>query len=610
MKQYFFICTMLLAAACSWEKVIVTEEILDQEVVENQPKVTYIVAKGGETKASIANDGAFTWNAKDKIAVYAGGYKISEELDGPYDNTNGAVFEFTGREAFDEEDRANFAVFPSSLVYDGNGNLYATDVTASSLKVNLPGTYTLAQVAYGVTGVTPVPMIATNEPNGNLAFKNICALLRITVNNISKDAHTLKITFPGKKVQGVFTLKSVVPGTTATVTEDTAGEDDTITITDLGISSFTSGLVLSLPVPTGEYGDVVVGAYDSDGHRIHYIYKPIKSSANWAPTRTTARKVTVNLPVFTVSNDKKVVFAPGNLQAVIGASFSNDIPNYATSWNFASHQYEAIGATKTTKSGSYSINSFRASNTIGDVCDLFAWYGDAATGFGKGSSYTDDKYKYGIIRPSGNIGIYTGGTYNTDTNKWSGGDHLLSDWGHNTIGDYPVDTWRVLNESEWNSAVLTREGATYLRATISDASPVAYGLIITPDQYTHPSGVNAFANPNSATGASSDNTYTLSDWEKLEAAGCVFLPITNTRKKKNSVLDTGYPADGWYWTSAKGSSGKKATALVFYDLALGVTNINNDSSSGTSTQPSDNNITNVVVDRYNGCAVRLVRDVN
>lgn len=609
MKKYLIICATLLMAACSREGIIITKEVADEVVVEEpQPaedpaeKVTYIEAKSEKTKASIDDaTAAFTWNTGDKVAVYAGGYKISDDLSSTYDGQGSATFAFSGSEAFDDADRANFAVFPASLAYDGNGNLYASDVTASSLKVNLPASYTLAQVQ---GEVSPVPMIATNAPNGGLTFKNICALVRLTVNNISKDANTLKITFPGKKVQGEFTLTGVTAGTTATVTANTSGADDTITITDLGISAFTSGLVISVPVPTGvasslEYGDVVVGAYDANNHKIHSIATPIKDTP-WVPTRLSAKKVTANLPVFTVANDKKVVFAPGNLKAVLAATFATDKPSYASSWSFAAHQYDAIGD-YTPANKTYSDNSFR-SPYVGVVFDLFAWFGQSATGFV--DDYADDKYKYGIIRPSSNIRSFTGETKNED---------ILLDWGHNTIsdsiGEYPVDTWRTPSPEDWDMAILTRNNHVFLRATITDASPVAHGLIITPDQYSHPAGVAAFSNTNVSDGACSDNEYTINDWEKLEAAGCVFFPMTNHREKSSGALATAWPGDGCYWTNkAASGSTPKSKAFLFTDTSLGtVTSIK---VNGVDTQMTfvDCNFTTLY--RYIGYAVRLVRDVN
>lgn len=591
---------LILAASCNQIEVLPEEpqpQPQTQITEEQQPAATvyYIEAKGGETKSSISGtDGSFTWSASDQIAVYAGGYKLSDGLESG--GAASATFAFTGDNIVDDASRADFAIFPASLVFDGSSVRTGSDTnhSAAGLTVTLPASYTLADVQ---DEKVPVPMIAANAPGGSLAFKNICALLRVTVNNVPKDTRRIEFDFGGKKVQGEFTLTSVTAGTTATVTSDTDGSDDIITVLTPDFDTF-GDLTINLPVPTGvadsqEYTNVVITSYDaaSGGHKINSITTAVKSGTTWAPGRTSARKLTAYLPVFTVSASKKVVFAPGNLKAVLAATFATDKPSYASSWSFAEHQYDAIGDyipdVKT-----YSDNSFR-SPYVGEVFDLFAWFGDGATGFT--DDYSDDKYKYGIIRNSSKIEAFTG----TDSSE-----SLLSNWGNNTIsdasGDYSLGIWRVLSSSEWQKAVLTREGFTYLRATLTDGgSPKAYGLIITPDQYTHPSGVSAFANTNTASGACSDNTYTLADWAKLEAAGCVFLPLTNIRTK-GTYLETAYPGDGWYWSS-NGANSKKAYAFVF-----------NDTNIGTSKYSADsNNIQyNKSIERYNGNAVRLVRDVN
>ena len=586
MKKYFVICAALLAVACSQKDVIVVEEPAEPQVSEETlpagdpaEKVTYIKAERVETKASINNTtGVFTWNAGDRIAVYAGGYKISDELSGTYDNQSSATFAFSGTEAFDDGDRANFAVYPAGLVCDNNNIPYTTDVTASSLKVNLPASYTLAQVQ---GELAPVPMIAANAPAGGLVFKNICALVRLTVNNISKDANTLKITFPGKKVQGEFTLTGVSAGTTATVTANTSDADDTITITDLNLSGFTSGLVISVPVPTGvasslEYGDVVVGAYDSAGNCIHYIYTPIKATA-WVPTRTSAKKVTVTLPVFSVSASKKVVFAPGNLQAVLGDSMVGTVLSAghyfwgASSWQFAPNQYTIIGNTDENRLLDPAANQ---------VVDLFSWIGESR-------GYSDDR-RFGIYVFVSGSGT-TGGTGNVSTTEAK-----LADWGANVIGPYPANTWYTLASSDWEY-VLTSADRTNTRFTkvlltlSSDPLTTINGIIIFPDQYTHPISTE-FTMLNRTQGAFADaGTISLADLSLLEHAGCAFLPAAGIRTY-NSGRVVSDNEKAVYWTTTPSSSSA--------NQALTVYGTNNGLQSGYSRA------------RYYGCAVRLVRDVN
>lgn len=84
MKKYLFISVALLAvaAACTPKESLPEDpnpQAPDTQI-EEPASVIYIQARGEEqTKASVAGDtGAFSWNTGDKIAVYAGGYKISD----------------------------------------------------------------------------------------------------------------------------------------------------------------------------------------------------------------------------------------------------------------------------------------------------------------------------------------------------------------------------------------------------------------------------------------------------------------------------------------------------------------------------------------------------
>lgn len=581
LNLFAVVLLIVLSAACNKN-----EKPLDPQEAE-QVKVTYIRAEGGESsKASISDsDATFAWNTGDQIAVYADGYKISDGLSSTYNATNNATFSFSGANVVDENDRANFAVFPASLVYDSGSNLYDTDVTESSLKINLPSSYTLAQVQ---DEVSPVPMIATNVKDGDLAFKSICALVRVTAVNISKDADHIAVTFPGKKVQGEFTLTSVAPGTTGVVTANTDGTDDTITITDLGISSFTASLVLNVPVPSGvadsqEYNDIKVTVYDSGNHKINSITTPLKLSAGvpvaWAPSRKASRKVTATLPVFDLTGSKKVVFAPGNLLANISTLPTEGSPvGEADSWKFADYQYTVIGnvnENKLVKKG---------------YIDLFSWVGASA-----------ESDSYGILYKK---------TYDGSLHGSSDSDALKTDWGHNVINDavgaYAADVWRTPSGNDWTRVFTTRPASTvtdntdapidnarFVKASINGIN----GLIIFPDYYQHPYGVDAPAKINDpgvtdALVAFTVNEYSLAAWEKLEAAGCVFLPAAGYREYTSG----GAPFVGqvntyaMYWSKTPVGGNPQRAYGVWYNNEKG--------------WPSSNSR-----ERRNGYAVRLVRDV-
>ncbi len=297
-KMYFLaaiICCMV--AACNIN--VITPE--DEE--PQQPKVTYIRADANEnaTKASIdGTDASFYWNAGDQIVVNTNsGYKVSDVLT-TFDGAT-ATFSFSGENAFDDADRTNYAFYPYTIV---SGTTVPT--------ITLPASYTLAQV----TGeVTPCPMIAVNSPGTTLAFKQLCALLRITVNNIPPHTSYLKVDFGNKQVQGVFTLGEDAQGNKIIETSTAAG-NSIVTITGLDANSWTDNLVISIPVPVGTYQSLKVSAYAGTGSDpVLSVVRQIKvSSGKWEANRLAARKISASLPAFSVSNGSRVTIAKTNLR--------------------------------------------------------------------------------------------------------------------------------------------------------------------------------------------------------------------------------------------------------------------------------------------------------
>lgn len=620
---FIFAALMFLMAACAQEELPVGGDESKTDISTENTDVIYINAVSEfteDTKASIDDgDGDFKWSTGDKVAVYAaGGYVISEGLAADYNGMTSATFAFTGDQLFGQGDRANFAVFPASLVCDENGDVYTGDaVTESVLAINLPSVYNLSQVK---DNNAPTPMIATNAPGEGLRFKSICALVRFTLHSIPKQTQYITFDFNGKKVRGEFALTAVVPGEEATRAETSAAEgfDDVITVyNDNVFTAFQNNLVVNIPIPAGEFSKVTITTWDGDpwdgGHKINGITSSIrtavaedgKSYLSWNAGRLSSGKREIFMPVYatSVSNGVgagvKVVFAPGNLRAVIEGKPAANKPGYASSWHFAEHQYDAIGD-YTPEGRSYSVNSLQAPE-VGDVIDLFAQVGAGATGYV--DTYADDKYKYGILYPSGsNLNSFTGTT---------NGENILLDWGHNEISDnlgtYPADTWRTLTATEWYKVVYNR-GCTRLRGIIvnDDESPIAYGYILTPDQYTHPIEVKQFTNSTTGNGnittPSSDNKFTLAEWDALESAGCVFLPLTNWRNKATTTT-TISPGDGCYWFNHVATSSGNGAAFIFSDLDAG-----NSYYANTDSPRFEQG--NKSFARKLGAAVRLVRQVN
>ena len=449
-------------------------------------------------------------------------------------------------------------------------------------------------------------------------------LLRVTVQNVPKDAASLKVTFPGKKVQGFFTLNGFTAGTDGVALDDASGDDDSdIAITNLGISAFTESLVINVPIPMGvassqEYLYVRVGAYDSKGNKINSIDTPMKLVSSvptaWAPGRKASRKVTAKLPYFSTNrkNYQKIVFAPGNLQATTTVLPTSAAPmGEASNWRFAAHQWEAYG--------DCTSNNL---TELGDV-DLFAWVGKTSTY----DSFTDAN-KYGLFLVDIAFGDWT-------KNKICGygsAELILNDWSAIFNGSlYPENTWRLLNNDREGGesaaevdVLLTRRSttSTYVaaKATIlqeNGTDTLARGLIVFPDTYTHPYGVKELFNyttSNNKAGHFANNVITLAEWDILEnVGGCAFLPVTCIRDRVKIdgtyVRSTGIYKEGAYWNNYSVSGSNVATTIIcdawYSDHSRDGADVTNQPKGPrTNINPTKS------VDRSRGCAVRLVRNVN
>ena len=228
--------------------------------------------------------------------------------------------------------------------------------------------------------------------------------------------------------------------------------------------------------------------------------------------------------VFSVSATKQVTFSKGNLQYQASTN----------TWRFAEHQYDYIGEANMNISATYS-----------GWIDLFGW--------GTGNAPTKTS------------------TSNSDYSS-------LIDWGMNPISNSGNEAglWRTLSKDEW--VYLFHGRANYDKLFGMGKVAGVNGVILLPDnwEYVKPSGVSFW--PSVAEGFTwsssyymcsgcdryADNTYTASQWQKMEDAGAVFLPAAGYRNG-TSVLSTG--SYGYYWSSTQDDSN------YAYILSFGTSNL-------------------------------------
>lgn len=205
---------------------------------------------------------------------------------------------------------------------------------------------------------------------------------------------------------------------------------------------------------------------------------------------------------FSVSSTKKVVFSPGNLQ----------YDRMSRTWSFAENQYDALGA-----------NNIKGS-ALADKIDLFGWSGsNSAVLYGVNMSHSYKDYT---------------------------GDFM--DWGNNQIGKDAPNTWRTLSKEEFEYLIDGRPNAAQLKG-VAEVNGVN-GFILLPDEWVCPTGVafkSGFASSGDEQYFAKYQSYTASEWQKMERAGAAFLPAAGYRRGSD-VLE--YVSRGFYWTSTPNAS--------------------------------------------------------
>lgn len=569
-KSYllFIAAGLCCLAACN-------KEMENNETPESPESVKMITETinanlGADTKVTIADDGAFAWTAGENIAVHVSNgdsHKYVVTTSGASAAAASASFTVSYEEGYS---RDAFAVYPSTIVATDAANY---GQSGKALDVTLPNEYTLEQVS-GTT--SPCPMIASNT-GSSWEFYHLCGMLRLTVNSIPSDATGIVIQFPGKKVNGAFSIAStVIPGTSTIETATPGSGEDQITVTfDAGVTSAT----VNLPLPTGDYDDVFITPVGSSTKVA--AARHIKAGGYTAQAAH-GRKLTTTMVSFTVDESgNKVVFAPANLVATIGADYAS------TKWFFHANQYDMVYTSSSISGKPESYQSF----SVGANIDLFGFVGAS-------SSFTE-KAAWGI---SGSI---TNSEYGEAANEL-----LKNDWGESVIGDYPANFWYTSSISKWEYVFRTRTTAAGTAPEISGTIDARFckamlfnngeggvlGVILFPDNYVHPDGVVKPTGINDEGGTASSvvnmNNYSKAEWEKMEAAGAIFLPSAGYRQgislsSVNAYTSVEYPM-------AVRLRAKDAAA----DGRANRVNVNTGNMAFGGNQ------------RHLGMSVRLIRDLN
>lgn len=131
---------------------------------------------------------------------------------------------------------------------------------------------------------------------------------------------------------------------------------------------------------------------------------------------------------------------------------------------------------------------------------------------------------------------YDWGQYNAIYNPRSGQIDAAGTW-RTLTGSYYGDGQAAAAQGEWYYLMHVRSASTvngtanarYCKARIQVNGNWINGLILFPDEYTHPAGVAQPQQINESEVRCSVNSYTTSDWAAMEQAYATFLPCAGTR---------------------------------------------------------------------------------
>ena len=219
--------------------------------------------------------------------------------------------------------------------------------------------------------------------------------------------------------------------------------------------------------------------------------------------------------VFSVSKDKKVGFAKGNLRYWKDANWNDH-------WSLAEHQYDILGADNLE---SQEVNQYGNRFPSEDHLDLFCWSAGNSNN-GTIHTYPDDS-------------DYTGD---------------FKEWGTQTaFTDIYGFGWSTMTKDEWTYLLSERENAATLKsfATVNGVK----GLVLLPDEWNAPDGVII------------SEEMTAEQWATIEKTGAVFLPAAGTltvNMEGNTVATVNdVNVVGSYWSSTPSETDVNAFSMTF-----------------------------------------------
>lgn len=434
------------------------------------------------------------------------------------------------------------AIFPADIVND-------IDITTSNrVSVTLPREQQYEEDSRGNQQLR-IPMGAYSS-NDSLTFHGLCPLIKVVVSNRTDEdfiLDSIRVSAASAQLSGLGNVTVLGQTSDAVKMMATASHDVSLVIPVANSHLLGRGdgdtSVYYIVVPEFASSNIVITLYSGGRHTAIEKSRMTLRNNSVAVVSVTVEQwnecdpidppsVDGMLPgLFSVSATRQVRFSQGNLQYHAKKD----------KWRFAEHQYDYIG---------------------NDNRNIDRYY-------------------------NGWIDLYGWGTGDNPTLATTNKDAYSSftDWSENAIsnGGNLRNTWRPLSCGEWEYVLFHRANA-YQKIGTGRINGLG-GLIILPDSCVLPSGL-AF-NPG-ITARDDDwtlNSYTLTQWAKMEAAGAVFLPAAGSRF---GTVITGVGSEGYYWLVPDTTGRYSANYMSFMSSYVSMGSIMK--SSGLSVRPvKDNN---------------------
>lgn len=582
MKRVFMFvllaCMTLFVSACI-EPVVenVPEKIAGGETVFSATLVN------PSTKAELNEDNTglhVLWSSVDKISLIYGG---KTNFFFSTNNSPAATTSFTGTlQQVENQDPYFYAIYPSHNAADKyeNGGYITPQLNQTQAYANA-GTFSFKSHADG--GVGSGAIFVGRSDTHSISFYNVCSFLRFKVTD---NDDIIRVDLEGRndeKICSSFKVGFNSDGTPdVTLTENT--KKGPIKLSREGNLPFEKNQWYYITLlPTEFVNGAKITIYTETGSLVRTIGGPLnfnmnecRSIASIDAGKTIPDKVKKIIQLNGKSISSTTLWPHGTaaLSLKLTGPLNNNviIPDSVT-WS-SDDENEAIvkvadgvvtgvanGNAVITATATYKDKTYSASCTVTvtEAASLLV-----------AKSFTVDENGTTVNFAAGNLYTPDGGTtyaahsfqgqvYSTEENWSVDGQRDLLQWSEiatrepDTADGTDIPTvfnsvWRTLTFDQWEYIINTRtantlnsvENARYAKATVNGIS----GLLLFPDEYEHPSGVSLpnEKSINKTNCAFSLNYYSETDWEKLEKAGVVFLPLGGHRTGST------WNYDGRYWS--------------------------------------------------------------